>query len=103
MATVTTIPAISIEYLHVPVNASVTLDEQTVEITALTGQGTVPDASTTWTTAEWTGDAGESRTARILIGPDADLELAAGSYTVWCRVHDDPEVPVRAAGPLKLT
>lgn len=95
-----TIPAVSIEYLHVPVTASVLLDAQTVELTVLTG---APDETTSWIAATWTGDAATTRTARLLIGPGTQVPLATGTWQVWVRVTDTPEVPVRSAGTLKIT
>ena len=40
-------------------------------------------------------------TARVLVGPDGDVELEArGWHAVHWRVTDNPEVPVRSAGLL---
>lgn len=90
-----TIPAVSTEYLHGPVTANVTLDTQVVEVAFVTPSSAVPDSSTAWVTAEWEGDPGTTRTWRVLIGPATTSPLAAGSYAVWVRVHDAPEIPVR--------
>jgi hypothetical protein len=94
------LPAASTEYVKVTITSDVTLGAQPVEFAFLaTGD---PDADTTWHTASWAGDAGTTRAARLLAGPGA-VELAAGWWTLWVRVTDDPEIPVREAGPLKIT
>ncbi|MFJ6215015.1 hypothetical protein ACIQGZ_17015 [Streptomyces sp. NPDC092296] len=59
-----------------------------------------------WRPASW--DAGpvpgtSTFTARCLVGPGAPTELPRGRYTVWLRVTDSPEVPVRNAGLLAIT
>jgi hypothetical protein len=101
MATVPSIPAVSTEYVHVPVTSDVTLSGQAVEFAYLAALP--PDDATTWTAAEWEGNAGTTRSARSLIGPVSDYgELAAGTYTVWVRVTDETEIPVRPAGTIKV-
>jgi hypothetical protein len=94
------IPVVSVEYLHVPVTSSVVLDTQDVELAFLT-TGT-PAEITPWLTAEWIGDPGTTRTCVLLIGPDTDAELSKGTVSVWVRVHDTPEIPVRQAGTIKI-
>lgn len=89
-----TVSVVSKEYLHGPVTASVTLDTQVVEVAFLAAAGK-PDGSTTWKAAEWEGTTGSSRSWRILIGPGTTAALAAGIYSVWVRITDSPEQPVR--------
>ena len=58
-----------------------------------------PTSATVWTNGEW--DPNATSTATILIGQDNDaLTLAVGSYQVWMRVIDSPEVPVLWCGPM---
>jgi hypothetical protein len=92
------LPAQSIEYLRVPVTASVTLDAQPVEmaLTPRTGNTATPPVS--WETATWTGPTGNTRTARLLIGP-----LSPGTYDCWVRVDAGDEIPVRVAGLVTAT
>lgn len=90
-----TIPAVSTEYLHGPVTASATLDTQTVEVAFVTPASAVPSDATSWITATWEGGAATTRTWRVLIGPGSAAPLAAGSYGVWVRITDTPEVPIR--------
>lgn len=94
------ISAVSKEYLHVEVTSDVSLDTQPVEFAFLTAGS--PDGATVWTAAEWEGTAGTTRTARLLIGPSASVELTAGSYAVWVRITDTTEAPVRNAGSITI-
>lgn len=98
----TEIPAQSVEYLHGPISASVTLDTQTVDVAFLTKAEDAPDDKTSWSTAAWEGDAGKQRTWRLLIGPGTNNPLGPGTYKVWSRVKDSPEKPVRLHGSLKI-
>jgi hypothetical protein len=97
---VAVIPASSTEYLHVPVTATpagTSLTGVPVKIAAVAHR-TNPTSSE-WHTASWDGT-----TARILIGPDTSLQLAAGDYRIW--IHIDPpgaEVVIRRAGILTVT
>jgi hypothetical protein len=77
------IPATSVEYIHVPVTANVTLASLPVEVAVITGAANPVEDD--WQTAAWDGDD-----AVLLVGP-----LVAGtSYRVWVRVTSTPEVPV---------
>lgn len=80
----------SIEYLDVPVTADVELTMD-VELSL--------DRGTTWTAAAWTGDAGTTRTARLLLDSTG---LARTRHPVWVRFTDLPEVPIILAGFLKV-
>lgn len=90
-----TIPAVSTEYLHGPVTANVALDTQVVEVAFITPSSATPNDTTSWVTATWEGGAATTRTWRVLIGPGTPAPLAVGSYGVWVRITDTPEVPVR--------
>lgn len=94
------IPAVSVEYVHVPITSDTTLDEQVVEL-AFIKTGT-PSADTEWFAAEWEDTAALERTCRLLVGPGTGVVLAAGSWTVWVRVTDSVEVPVREAGRIRI-
>lgn len=75
----------SVEYVEVPVVGSVTLDMD-VEIAVTQTQPEEDD----WQAATWQGDPGLERTARTgPVGP-----LAPGSWLVFFRLTDTPEVPV---------
>lgn len=86
------------EYLHV----TVTVDGQppdpstTVEFAFLAASD--PTEDTVWSAGEWVEGV-----ARILIGPaNSGHLLAAGSYRVFVRVTDSPEIPVLRAGYLTV-
>lgn len=92
-------PAESLEYVEATVTSDVTLDAQTVEFAILTA---APVDGTTWTAGAWTGTAGTTRIARILVGPGGTLDPGVGSYTVFVRVTDTPEIPAIPSGSLQL-
>jgi hypothetical protein len=103
------IPATSREYVQVPVRAlsaglPVDLSADTVEMAFLTSSAA--PTSGDWRAASWdvdsTGSPARYR-AQCLVGPGGTAELAAGVYNVWVRVTDNPEVPVRRAGQLRIT
>lgn len=80
----------SLEYLNVPVTADVELTMD-VEISL--------DRGATWTAATWIGDAGTTRTARLLLDSTG---LDRSRHPVWVRFTDLPEVPIILAGFLKV-
>ncbi len=86
----------SVEYLKVRVRSltgEVQLDEQTVEFSF---------DQEDWHTAEWTGDAGTTRVAQLLVG--ASVEIPDPGYTnVYVRVGGSPESPVVNAGRLAIS
>lgn len=56
-----------------------------------------------WTSGEWT-TSGQNTYARILVGTGSTVgALANGTYTVWLRISQTPEVVVRPAGTLVVT
>lgn len=83
------IPATSVEYVKVPVTASVALSSLPVEMAVITG--TADPAEGDWQSASW-----DNGYARLLVGP----LTADTSYTVWVRVTSTPEIPVMQAGSL---
>lgn len=87
----------SVEYVKVPVTppAGIDITAQPVSI-AVTDAAARPVAAD-WKTASWDGNV-----AKTLIGPGV-LALAPGSYKVWVKVTDSPEVPVMAAGTITVT
>lgn len=93
----TEIPAISLQYLTASITADVTLDDQVVAL-ALMADSTGSPGADDWTTATWVGDAGTTRSARILVGPGGDFTPSVGGYTVYGRVTNDPEIPVMKVG-----
>lgn len=70
---------------------------------AFTQPGVDPDVGD-WNAAEWETDpSGPKYFARLLVGPGAGgLDLGKGTFAVWVRATDNPEIPVRRAGVLVL-
>lgn len=62
----------------------------------------VDPAGPDWHAASWE-TAGTSYHARLLVGPVGGLVLAAGTYKMWIRITDAPEVPVlEAPGTVRI-
>lgn len=60
---------------------------------AFKGLGASP-AAPDWHAAAWETAGTGVYYARLLVGPTGGLVLAAGTYRMWVRVTDSPEVPV---------
>ena len=54
-----------------------------------------------WKTSDWETVSGIYY-ARCLVGPGGTVTLTAGDYHVWVKVTDNPEIPVRKAGILRM-
>jgi hypothetical protein len=96
---------LSLEYVRVSVDATregVAYDPSSdpVELAFLVG-GAVPGDSD-WLAAEWELVGGFAF-ARLLVGPGGGHVLPVGTYSVWVKVTDDPEVPVKRAGVVVVT
>jgi hypothetical protein len=84
------IEAGSIELLKATVTADVTLDDTVTVALSLTPTATgIHD----WRPAAWVGVAGTTREART----SQTLTFASGSYTVFVKLTDNPEIPILAA------
>lgn len=97
--------AASTEYIRVPVSATdagepidISGDSVRMGFTSVNGE-----APTTWHLAEWE-TVGSTYNARCLVGPDSGggPELERGSWAVWVKITDSPEVPVLRAGFLSV-
>lgn len=93
------IPATSTEYLHIPVTLPPGVDSASTPVRVAVVSHRADPADSEWHAADWSGTD-----ARILVGPDSSLELAAGDYRVWINL-DPPGVEdiVRKAGILTIT
>lgn len=89
------VPAGAVVYVHGDISAPYdpTADQVDAALVLL-GSGDPQDAD--WQTAGW--QPGTTATARVLIGPGTTLDLAAGTYRLWFRVHDSPETPELDSG-----
>lgn len=96
------ISALSTEYVRVPVLTTFNPTNDVVQFAFLV-DGTQP-SSGDWKAGSWETDTINGITtyyARCLIGPTGGtMTLVAGSYRIWLKITDNPEVPVRIAGTL---
>ncbi len=100
------IAAVSTEYVavavrHTEAGDAVDLSSTTVEMAFVAGAG----SPTTWYTASWDTDPSTTPPtyrARCLVGPDGTTELVAGTWVVWVRVTDSPEIAIRRTGQLRV-
>lgn len=98
----------SLEYVLVPIAAKasgvvVNPTADTVQMAFLTAS-TAPVAGD-FKSASWETDATtdpDTYYARCLVGTGGAVALAAGTYNVWVKVTDSPEVPVLHCGYLKV-
>lgn len=69
---------------------------------AFVAPGTNPGALD-WKSASWE-TKGSTYFARCLVGPGvgAALDLVAGTYRMWIKITDNPEIPVLEAGNLRV-
>ena len=58
----------------------------------------------TWYAGSWETIGGQYF-ARVLVGPGVGgvVTLTAGTWNVWCKITDNPEIPVRLVGTLTVT
>lgn len=109
MALPLTISSLSKEYIRVPVFATeagavVNPTGDTVTM-AFTTSGADPVGGD-YKTASWEADATAVPAiyyARCVVGPGGAAVLTAGRYTVWVKLTDSPEVPVKRVGELVVT
>ena len=98
---------LSTAYVIVPVLATTTSGPEDptgdpVEF-AFKAAGADPGMSD-WIGGSWVdGTLNGTYLAQCLVGPEGGAVLALGSYVVWTKITDDPEVPVLQAGVLTIT
>jgi hypothetical protein len=101
-----TILAQSTEYVLVPLSAigpggPVNPTADTVQFAFVpTTSGTVSPAS--YVTGTWLVPVANTYYAACNIGPLGTITLTPGIYTVWVKVTDNPEVPVRTPGQIQI-
>lgn len=102
--------ALSCQYVQAAVTATAagvpynpTVD--TVQFAFMTGNTNPGTAD--WKAGSWDGTTprppGSTYTAQCLVGPGGTTVLAAGTYAMWIKITDTPEIPVINVGPLKIT
>jgi hypothetical protein len=108
MAAPLVIPAGSLEYVQVPVHAEssgaqINPTTDAVHMAFLPGSQ-APEAGD-WKSGSWDTDATTTPTtyrAQCLVGPSGTVTLTRGTYAVWVKITDSPEVPMRPVGSLKV-
>jgi hypothetical protein len=103
-----TLYASSLEYVRVPVRAeksgaAYAPTGDTVQLAFLTSAAAPSGGD--WKTASWDTDSSTypaTYWAQCLVGPGGTTTLTAGVWTVWVKVTDSPEVPVKRAGQIKV-
>ena len=99
---------LSLDYVQVPVTATQagtsynpTADTVQFAFPALTYPVTSPSV---WFSGSWVTFPGPAYWAQCLIGPaNGGASLAIGTYEVWVKVTDSPEVPVFQPCTLEIT
>jgi hypothetical protein len=104
-----TISSLSTQFVQVPLRAFVggaaynpTADTVAMAFIA----GWAKPTALQWNTAQWawTTAVNGYYAAECLIGPlNGGVPLAVGTYNVWLRVTDSPEVPSIVCGTLTIT
>jgi hypothetical protein len=103
---------LSTEYIGVAITASdvsgaTDLDEDVVEFAFMkvVGAGSGSPGSGDWHPGDWSIQAPGIYVARCLVGPaNGGIALdGVGTYAIWIRIGDSPEVPVDRVGLLQLT
>jgi hypothetical protein len=107
-----TFSAASLEPVLVPVDArrdGATVDptENTVQMAFLDEPPeTASPESGDWKTASWetnpTTDP-DRYEAKCLVGTGGAVVLAAGTWYVWVKVTDSPDIPVKYSGVIRIT
>lgn len=96
-------PRGTVEYVKAVVTADVTLtDSMTVELSLSTGNNNI-GYTHNWLTGAWDGTEATTRTARTGSAVTFDSTYPKGSYTLFVRLTDNPEVPLINAGQVRVT
>lgn len=102
------IPSASLEYVRVHVHAKASgadIDPTADTVAMAFMVGDAAPSSGDLKTASWETDPTTTPPtyyARCLVGTGGAIALKPGRYTVWVKITDSPEVPLRPAGPLKV-
>lgn len=105
MAQTLSMSALSTQYVQVPVTAfaagvAVNPTGDTVQL-AFTTIGATPTTGD-WHTGSWDIAPGNNTyLAQVLVGP-AGVAIAKGTYQVWVKVTDNPEIPVVQTGTVTI-
>lgn len=101
---------LSTEYVPLLVSATVAGQSgynPTGDVVQMAFMATGNPGPSDWHTAIWqvyTSSGGAAYVALCLVGPGAGgVPLAVGMYSIWFKVVDSPEVPVRPVDMLQIT
>jgi hypothetical protein len=108
MAAPLEISSLSKEYIRVPVSATAAgvPVNPTADVVQMAFVTSGEPAGGDWKSADWETNAETSPPtyyARCLVGPGGTVTLADGTYQIWVKVTDSPEVPVKRAGVLVVS
>lgn len=104
-----TLSALSTEYIPIQVSASVNgqsgYNPTSDAVSMAFINGTANPQTSDWHTASWqtySSPSGASYIAVCLVGPTGGVVLSVGTYNIWLKITDSPEVPVRQVGILQI-
>lgn len=98
----------SLEYVRVQVDAikNGAVYDPTTDVVAFAflDRGKGNDLSgASWLVGSWETSPAGTHYARCLIGPGGGVAtLAAGAYSVWVKISDSPEIPIKKSGALTV-
>ncbi len=105
MAATLLLSALDTRHIQVPVAAFVggTWINPTADVTqmAFLPIGSTPGTSD-WHTGSWDTTPSGAYVAQVLVGPTGGVALTRGTYAVWVKVVDNPEIPVAQTGTLTI-
>jgi len=102
---------VSLQYIGIPVKAS-TLALTSYDPTAdpvrmaFLPQATQAPQSTDWQTAIWSAVPSNlifPYAAYCLIGPGGTIDPGIGTFYIWLKVTDNPEIPAEVVGLLQIS
>lgn len=101
---------LSTEYVIVPIQAtksgaSYNPTADTVQFAFMPTPTQVPQVSD-WVNGSWDTDSSNviyPYAAKCLVGPSGAITLGIGSYVIYVKITDNPEVPVLIGGGLQIT
>lgn len=88
-----TVPASSVEYLHIPVSDG---------SAGIPGEIAVISSCSEPVEADWKAATWDNGAYKVLVGPTTTLPLTAGMYTAWVRLDAPPEMVVRRSGLVQV-
>jgi hypothetical protein len=100
-----TISSLSTEYVQVPVQATIMGVPYNPTADAVSLAFVVGNAyPTLWYAGSWVTTAQGNYLAQTLIGPaNGGTVLAPGTYNIYVKITDNPEVPVIPSGSVTVT